>query len=730
MSTSEHALIPVGTDVYIPDNLEQVLDAFYKKVNPDKHTNIPAIMQKYKGKEFVLFNKLLKIYGEDPWPRNSPSAGSSNKPDGSVEKEAQLGEKISTTRDELIESVTKEVAILKHKVDSSEKAILQRDEEIKKYQRQLDESFQRLEELELALDSERKENSEQVQRLHTSIADLSSSRDVLQNSYDQQCLEVDKLRSSLEAKDAEIQQLQSQLEAKPSVEAPEAVETEMASLREAAKKKEEELQKISEEVKAKEDELKKKEDELEKKKEELKSKAVELETKEEELKAKNDELASAKESLTAAESELTSCREEVAALQKANKTLQDKAQTTSEQLASKKKLYDSLAASEIQNLKKSLSAVEEERDGLEKSNSDLTLEVQRLQHELEKKKEEKVSTGEVELSRHLEEVMKRNEELEIQIITQQKENEAKEAQLSSQLAESQNTISELNEKSKALGDSISRMTVELAKKEEASQSSVSELEALKGELEEAKSAKGAIQAEMVEKEKILAETTEEHIMLQGVVKGIQEELGKYKEEQGVLQSKYDQVLSDNDTLRQENESLKRDMKETKEQLADDLIRRLQTDSSEEKKVSIPTISTQIDASAFTLKSFLEFSESILSEGVLSTVDLEKQITGDNLKQIQGLLLDRVVTILSIVSNGIQKQEWKKSEDCTSCHNCHAQFSFFSRKHHCRCCGNVFCSKCSNKYVTFPGAQQAERVCDDCFIVFDRLNGYITSAPNQ
>ena len=39
--------------------------------------------------------------------------------------------------------------------------------------------------------------------------------------------------------------------------------------------------------------------------------------------------------------------------------------------------------------------------------------------------------------------MKRNEELEIQIITQQKENEAKEAQLSSQLAESQNTISEL-----------------------------------------------------------------------------------------------------------------------------------------------------------------------------------------------------------------------------------------------------------------------------------------------
>ncbi len=117
--------------------------------------------------------------------------------------------------------------------------------------------------------------------------------------------------------------------------------------------------------------------------------------------------------------------------------------------------------------------------------------------------------------------MKRNEELEIQIITQQKENEAKEAQLSSQLAESQNTISELkcgwlcgvtcSEKSKALGDSISRMTVELAKKEEASQSSVSELEALKGELEEAKSAKGAIQAEMVEKEKILAETTEEHV---------------------------------------------------------------------------------------------------------------------------------------------------------------------------------------------------------------------------
>lgn len=33
-------------------------------------------------------------------------------------------------------------------------------------------------------------------------------------------------------------------------------------------------------------------------------------------------------------------------------------------------------------------------------------------------------------------------------------------------------------------------------------------------------------------------------------------------------------------------------------------------------------------------------------------------------------------------------------EVTSCHNCNSEFNFFLRRHHCRSCGNIFCSYCS------------------------------------
>lgn len=57
--------------IYIPTNLEDVLSDFYKRVNPGKSTNvcissiydvqIPQILSKYKGVEYILFNRLRKL---------------------------------------------------------------------------------------------------------------------------------------------------------------------------------------------------------------------------------------------------------------------------------------------------------------------------------------------------------------------------------------------------------------------------------------------------------------------------------------------------------------------------------------------------------------------------------------------------------------------------------------------------------------------------------------------
>ena len=47
--------------------------------------------------------------------------------------------------------------------------------------------------------------------------------------------------------------------------------------------------------------------------------------------------------------------------------------------------------------------------------------------------------------------------------------------------------------------------------------------------------------------------------------------------------------------------------------------------------------------------------------------------------------------------------WVGDNMVTQCHNpvCKTEFSFYVRKHHCRSCGNIFCHKCSDYYITIP-----------------------------
>ncbi|KAI1291793.1 Hepatocyte growth factor-regulated tyrosine kinase substrate [Halotydeus destructor] len=62
-------------------------------------------------------------------------------------------------------------------------------------------------------------------------------------------------------------------------------------------------------------------------------------------------------------------------------------------------------------------------------------------------------------------------------------------------------------------------------------------------------------------------------------------------------------------------------------------------------------------------------------------------------------------------------------DADSCHRCRSPFSLVNRKHHCRCCGQIFCGKCSAKLSAIPkfGIEKEVRVCDECF---DKLNNKV------
>lgn len=60
--------------------------------------------------------------------------------------------------------------------------------------------------------------------------------------------------------------------------------------------------------------------------------------------------------------------------------------------------------------------------------------------------------------------------------------------------------------------------------------------------------------------------------------------------------------------------------------------------------------------------------------------------------------------------------WLPDHLAANCYNCDGKFWLASRKHHCRNCGNVFCSSCCNQKVPVPSQQLFEpsRVCKSCY----------------
>lgn len=61
-------------------------------------------------------------------------------------------------------------------------------------------------------------------------------------------------------------------------------------------------------------------------------------------------------------------------------------------------------------------------------------------------------------------------------------------------------------------------------------------------------------------------------------------------------------------------------------------------------------------------------------------------------------------------------KWVPNQIAPMCRGCESMFTFFNRRHHCRRCGNVFCSKCSSYRKLLPEfgyATAPVRVCSQC-----------------
>jgi len=84
-----------------------------------------------------------------------------------------------------------------------------------------------------------------------------------------------------------------------------------------------------------------------------------------------------------------------------------------------------------------------------------------------------------------------------------------------------------------------------------------------------------------------------------------------------------------------------------------------------------------------------------------------------------------------------KDEWVPDREASDCAKCESRFTLRRRKHHCRLCGEIFCSACSEARATrgFNGVVFAkpQRACMDCYAKLRRKplsDGRAAQAPGM
>eukprot|EP01097_Dermamoeba_algensis_P007080 TRINITY_DN4435_c0_g1_i1.p1 TRINITY_DN4435_c0_g1~~TRINITY_DN4435_c0_g1_i1.p1 ORF type:complete len:848 (-),score=193.37 TRINITY_DN4435_c0_g1_i1:191-2608(-) len=82
-----------------------------------------------------------------------------------------------------------------------------------------------------------------------------------------------------------------------------------------------------------------------------------------------------------------------------------------------------------------------------------------------------------------------------------------------------------------------------------------------------------------------------------------------------------------------------------------------------------------------------------------------------------------------ISTRARPPPWIPDEMVKACSNCRGEFWFFSRKHHCRNCGRIFCGGCCDNLANLPhfGFQEPVRVCGECFKKIKSSEGRLRSS---
>ncbi len=82
---------------------------------------------------------------------------------------------------------------------------------------------------------------------------------------------------------------------------------------------------------------------------------------------------------------------------------------------------------------------------------------------------------------------------------------------------------------------------------------------------------------------------------------------------------------------------------------------------------------------------------------------------------------RFITAGGSVSMAVCSHQWVPDKSVSACMNCNVKFTFFTRRHHCRYCGGIYCSSCTTKRcaVLRFGFDTEVRVCDVCYSILTK-----------
>ena len=69
-------------------------------------------------------------------------------------------------------------------------------------------------------------------------------------------------------------------------------------------------------------------------------------------------------------------------------------------------------------------------------------------------------------------------------------------------------------------------------------------------------------------------------------------------------------------------------------------------------------------------------------------------------------------------------KWVDDKSSSSCMSCSRRFSLIWRRHHCRCCGLLFCENCSKDLRIIPSIStwRPSRCCSNCVKIIDLADG--------